>query len=87
MLRNALVPIVTITGLQTGVLLSGAVLTETVFSWPGLGTYVLEGVRRNDSPVLVGGILLIATVFILVNLVVDLAYGFLDPRMRTETGA
>ena len=86
-LRNALVPIVTITGLQTGVLLSGAVLTETVFSWPGLGTYVLEGVRRNDSPVLVGGILLIATVFILVNLVVDLAYGFLDPRMRTETGA
>lgn len=81
-LRNAMVQIVTVMGLQTGALLSGAVLTETVFSWMGLGTYILDGVRRNDSPVLVGGILLVATVFIVVNLVVDLLYGAIDPRIR-----
>jgi ABC-type dipeptide/oligopeptide/nickel transport system permease component len=81
-LRNALVPIVTVTGLQTGALLSGAVLTETVFNWPGLGTLILDGVRRNDSPVIVGGILLVATVFIAVNLAVDLLYGVIDPRIR-----
>lgn len=81
-LRNAMIPIVTVTGLQAGTLLSGAVLTESVFNWPGLGKYVLEGVMGNDSPVLVGGILLIATTFILVNLVVDLLYGVIDPRIR-----
>ena len=81
-LRNAMVQIVTVMGVQTGALLSGAVLTETVFNWKGLGTFILDGVRRNDSPVLVGGILLVATVFILVNLVVDLLYGVIDPRIR-----
>jgi peptide/nickel transport system permease protein len=81
-LRNAMVQIVTVMGLQTGALLSGAVLTETVFNWKGLGTFILDGVRRNDSPVLVGGILLVATVFIVVNLVVDLLYGVIDPRIR-----
>jgi peptide/nickel transport system permease protein len=81
-LRNAMVPIVTVTGLQTGALLSGAVLTETVFTWPGLGTFVLDGVRANDSPKIVGGILLVATTFVLVNLVVDLLYGVIDPRIR-----
>jgi ABC-type dipeptide/oligopeptide/nickel transport system permease component len=83
-LRNAMIPIVTVTGLQTGALLSGAVLTETVFNWPGLGTFILDGVKRNDSPVLVGGILLVATTFILVNLVVDLLYGVIDPRIRVS---
>ncbi len=81
-LRNAMIPIVTVTGLQMGGLLSGAVLTETVFNWPGLGTFILDGVKRNDSPVLVGGILLVAATFILVNLVVDLLYGVIDPRIR-----
>src|SRR6185295_3122201 len=85
-LRNAMVPIVTVTGLQMGALLSGAVLTETVFNWPGLGTFILDGVRRNDSPVLVGGILLVAATFILVNLVVDLIYGVIDPRIRVAQG-
>lgn len=81
-LRNALIPVVTITGLQFGALLSGAVLTETVFTWPGLGTYIVEAVRSNDSPKLVGGILLVASTFILVNLLVDLLYGVIDPRVR-----
>jgi peptide/nickel transport system permease protein len=85
-LRNALIPVVTVTGLQTGALLSGAVLTESVFNWPGLGTYILAGVRRNDAPVLVAGILVVATVFILVNLAVDLLYGVLDPRLRRGEG-
>ena len=85
-LRNAMIPIVTITGLQAGTLLSGAVLTESVFNWPGLGKYVLQGVMGNDSPVLVGGILLIATTFILVNLAVDLLYGVIDPRIRVGGG-
>ncbi len=83
-LRNAMVQIVTVMGLQTGALLSGAVLTETVFNWKGLGTFILDGVRRNDSPVLVGGILLVATTFILVNLVVDLLYSVIDPRIRVR---
>lgn len=81
-LRNALIPVVTITGLQFGALLSGAVLTESIFDWPGLGRFILTGVQRNDSPVLVGGILLVATIFIVVNLVVDLLYGIVDPRVR-----
>jgi ABC-type dipeptide/oligopeptide/nickel transport system permease component len=83
-LRNAMVQIVTVMGVQTGTLLSGAVLTETVFNWKGLGTFILDGVRRNDSPVLVGGILVVATTFILVNLAVDLLYGVIDPRIRVQ---
>jgi dipeptide transport system permease protein len=81
-LRNALLPIVTVIGLQAGTLLSGAALTETVFSWPGLGTFIVEAVRRKDSPSLVGGLLLVASTFVLVNLVVDLVYGVVDPRVR-----
>jgi len=82
-LRNALLPITTITGLQFGQLLSGAVLTETIFSWPGLGSYVVEeGVLASDTPVIVGGILLVATTFVLVNLAVDLLYTVVDPRLR-----
>lgn len=81
-LRNALLPIVTVVGLQAGALLSGAALTETVFSWPGLGTFIVEAVRRKDSPCLVGGLLLVATTFVVLNLVVDLFYGVIDPRVR-----
>ena len=86
-LRNALLPIVTVIGLQAGTLLSGAALTESVFSWPGLGTFIVDGVKRKDSPALTGGLLLVATTFILVNLIVDLCYGVLDPRIRSGSGA
>ena len=82
-LRNALIPIMTITGVQFGALMGGAVLTESVFNWPGLGRFIVDrGVGERDTPVLVGGILLVATVFILINLVVDLLYGVVDPRVR-----
>jgi dipeptide transport system permease protein len=83
-LRNALLPVITVIGLQAGTLLSGAALTETVFSWPGLGTFIVEAVRRKDSPSLVGGLLLVAATFVVVNLVVDLLYGIVDPRTRSE---
>ena len=81
-LRNAMLPIVTIIGLQTGLLLSGAVLTESVFAFPGIGTWLLDAIRARNYPVLQGGILFIAFVFVLVNLIVDLSYGFLNPRIR-----
>jgi peptide/nickel transport system permease protein len=81
-LRNAMLPIVTIIGLQTGLLLSGAVLTESVFAFPGIGTWLLEAIRTRNYPVLQGGILFIAFIFVLVNLIVDLSYGFLNPRIR-----
>ncbi|MFN8575536.1 MAG: ABC transporter permease [Candidatus Sericytochromatia bacterium] len=81
-LRNALIPIVTITGLQLGLLLSGAVLTETVFSWNGLGSYVVNAVASRDFPVIQGCVLIFAAVFVLVNLFVDLSYFIIDPRVR-----
>ena len=81
-LRNAMLPIVTIIGLQTGLLLSGAVLTESVFAWPGIGTWLVGAIEARDYAVLQGGILFIAFVFVLVNLVVDVSYGFLNPRIR-----
>ena len=81
-LRNAMLPIATIIGLQTGLLLSGAVLTETVFAWPGIGTWLVGAIEARDYAVLQGGILFIAFVFVLVNLVVDVSYGFLNPRIR-----
>ena len=84
-LRNALIPILTITGLQFGQLMGGAVLTESVFSWPGLGRYIVDnGVEARDTPVIVGGILLVATMFVLVNLLVDLLYAVIDPRVRRQ---
>jgi dipeptide transport system permease protein len=86
-LRNALIPIVTLIGVQTGTLLAGAALTETVFSWPGLGTFVVHSVRSKDSPALTGGLLLVAATFVLVNLAVDLLYGLMDPRVRVEGDA
>ena len=81
-LRNAMLPIVTIIGLQTGLLLSGAVLTETVFAFPGIGTWLVEAIEARNYPVLQGGILFIAVVFVLVNLLVDVSYALLNPRIR-----
>ncbi len=81
-LRNALIPVVTVLGLQVGALLGGAILTETVFSWPGIGHWLIESIQRRDYPVLQGGTLIVATLVILVNLGVDVAYGWLNPRIR-----
>jgi peptide/nickel transport system permease protein len=81
-LRNALIPVVTILGLQLGTLLSGAVLTETVFAWPGIGRLLVEAVLARDYPVVQGTILLIATTFVVLNVAVDILYAFLDPRIR-----
>jgi peptide/nickel transport system permease protein len=81
-LRNAMLPVTTVIGLQTGLLLSGAILTETVFAWPGVGTWLSEAIFNRDYPVLEGGILFLAIVFVLVNLVVDLLYGLINPRIR-----
>ena len=81
-LRNALLPITTVIGLQVGLLLSGAVLTETVFAWPGMGTWLVGAIEDRDFPVLQGGILFLAVVFVLVNLLVDLSYGYINPRIR-----
>lgn len=81
-LKNAMLPVITVVGLQTGLLLTGAVLTETVFAWPGLGTLLLNAIRFRDYAVLQGGILLFAVIFILVNLIVDISYAFLNPRIR-----
>src|SRR4029078_9395616 len=81
-LRNALIPVITVIGLQVGLLLSGAILTETIFSWPGVGNWLVHGVASRDNPVVQGGILLIATIVISVNLIVDLLYGVINPRIR-----
>jgi peptide/nickel transport system permease protein len=81
-LRNALLPVTTVIGLQTGLLLSGAILTETVFARPGVGTWLSEAIFNRDYPVLQGGILFVAVVFVLVNLLVDISYGVINPRIR-----
>jgi len=81
-MRNALLPVVTIIGLQTGLLLSGAVLTETVFAWPGIGSWLKDAIFNRDYPVLQGGILFVAFVFVIVNLIVDISYALINPRIR-----
>ncbi|WP_106478329.1 ABC transporter permease subunit [Phytohalomonas tamaricis] len=81
-LRNAMIPVTTVIGLQVGVLFAGAILTETIFSWPGVGKWLIDSVSRRDYPSLQGGILLIATLVMLVNLTVDLLYGLINPRIR-----
>lgn len=81
-LRNALIPVITVIGLQVGILLSGAILTETVFAWPGIGKWLIESISRRDYPVVQGGILIVATIIIVVNLLVDIAYGIVNPRIR-----
>jgi dipeptide transport system permease protein len=81
-LRNALIPVITVIGLQVGVLFTGAILTETIFSWPGVGKWLIEAIGRRDYPVLQGGMLLLGVIVMLVNVLVDLAYGFINPRIR-----
>jgi peptide/nickel transport system permease protein len=81
-LRNALIPVITIVGLQVGVLLSGAIITEAIFDWPGLGTLLLEGIYTRNYPLVQGCILFIAAVYVVVNLVTDIAYAWADPRVR-----
>ncbi|MCA6222618.1 MULTISPECIES: dipeptide ABC transporter permease DppB [Photorhabdus] len=81
-LRNALLPVVTVIGLQVGIMLAGAILTETIFSWPGLGRWLIDALQRRDYPVVQGGVLLVAIMIILVNLIVDLLYGIVNPRIR-----
>ncbi|MBF0230651.1 MAG: ABC transporter permease subunit [Desulfamplus sp.] len=81
-LRNALIPVITVIGLQIGVLLAGAILTETIFAWPGVGKWIVESINRRDYPVVQGGILIISSLIIFVNLLVDILYGIINPRIR-----
>ena len=81
-LRNALIPVVTVIGLQLGHLLSGAILTETIFSWPGIGKWLVEAIQRRDYPQLQGGIIIVAALMMAVNLIVDIVYGLLNPQIR-----
>src|SRR4030095_16875311 len=83
-LRNALIPIITVMGDQFGRLLGGAILTETVFSWPGMGRYLIEAIAMRDYPVIQAIILVFAASFVLVNLLVDVSYGLLAPRVRPD---
>jgi peptide/nickel transport system permease protein len=81
-LRNALIPVITIIGLQVGVLLSGAIITESIFDWPGMGSLLLEGIYSRNYPLVQGCILTIATTYVIVNLITDIAYAWVDPRIR-----
>jgi len=83
-LKNALIPIITVVGLQFGMLLGGAVLTETVFAWPGLGRLIVDSILARDYPVIQGAILIFGLLYILVNLVVDVLYAYVDPRIRYD---
>lgn len=84
-LRNALIPVLTVIGLQVGTLMGGAVLTETIFSWPGIGKWLIDAIGRRDYPVVQNGILLIATMVIITNFVVDILYGIANPRIRHQS--
>ena len=81
-LRNALIPVVTTIGLQVGVMMAGAILTETIFSWPGIGKWMVDAISRRDYPVVQAGLLLIALIVMAVNLIVDVLYGLINPRIR-----
>lgn len=81
-LKNAIIPVLTVIGLQTGLLLGGAILTETIFSWPGVGRYIYDAIGFRDYPVIQAGILIIAFLFILINLIVDILYSFVDKRIK-----
>ena len=81
-LRNAMIPVITTIGLQIGVLMAGAILTESIFSWPGIGKWMIDSISRRDYPVVQSGLLLIAGLVMLVNLAVDLTYGLINPRIR-----
>jgi peptide/nickel transport system permease protein len=84
-LRNSLIPVTTVIGLQFGALLGGALLTESVFSWPGIGKYTVDSILKSDFPMVQGIVLLVAVVFVLVNLAADLMYAYLDPRIKYES--
>ncbi len=86
-LKNALIPVVTVVGLQFGALLTGAILTETIFSWPGLGRLLIQAIRLRDYPLVQGCVLLIAVTYVVVNLATDLLYAWLDPRIRLQDGS
>lgn len=83
-LKNAVIPVLTVIGLQMGLLLGGAILTETIFSWPGIGRYVYEAIQFRDYPVIQSGILIIAFIFVMINLIVDILYGLIDPRIKYD---
>jgi peptide/nickel transport system permease protein len=83
-MRNALLPVMTVTGLQVGRLLAGAILTETIFSWPGIGLWIYESIQARDYPIVQGATLFIATIFVTVNLITDLLYATVDPRIRYD---
>jgi len=81
-LKNAIIPVLTVIGLQTGLLLGGAILTETIFGWPGIGRYLYDAISYRDYPVIQSGILIIAAIFVFINLIVDLLYALIDPRIK-----
>ncbi len=83
-LRNAMIPVITTIGLQVGVLMAGAILTETIFSWPGIGKWMIDSIARRDYPVVQSGLLLVAALVMIVNLLVDLTYGLINPRIRNK---
>jgi len=83
-LRNALLPVVTVVGIQFGAMLGGAVITETVFAWPGAGRLIVNAIQQRDFPIVQGGVLMMALIFTLVNLTVDLSYAVLNPRIRYD---
>ena len=83
-LKNAFLPVITIIGIQTGVLLAGAVLTETIFAWPGIGKWVYDAIIGRDYPIVQGGTLLMAFIFVFISLIVDVSYAFLDPRIKYD---
>lgn len=83
-LKNAIIPVLTVIGLQTGLLLGGAILTETIFGWPGIGRYIYEAISFRDYPVIQSGILVVAFIFVMINLFVDILYGLVDPRIKYD---
>ncbi|WP_342567038.1 ABC transporter permease [Psychrobacillus sp. FSL K6-4046] len=83
-LKNAIIPVLTVVGLQMGLLLGGAILTETIFGWPGIGRYIYDAIQYRDYPVIQSGILVVAFIFVMINLLVDILYGLIDPRIKYD---
>lgn len=83
-LKNALIPIITVVGLQIGLMFGGAILTETVFAWPGIGRLMIDSIRAKDTPVVQGGVIITASIFVFVNLIVDILYAYVDPRVKEQ---